>query len=77
MVLTGYIDESANKGKSIFTLSSILGEGNDWDRLVPEWDAMIALENERLTREGRQKIRRYHATECNARDNEFEGWTPD
>jgi hypothetical protein len=59
----------------VFTLSALLGEGSDWDRLVPEWEEMIALENERLVRQGRPKISRYHASECNACDNEFDGWS--
>jgi len=73
--LKGYIDESVSKDLRIFTLSALVAQGHEWVPLAEEWEAMLAEVNLRLVASGRKALRRYHATECNARDNDFEGWS--
>lgn len=73
--LKGYIDESVSKDRRVFTLSALVAQGHEWVPLAEEWEAMLADVNLRLASEGRPRLKRYHASECNARDNDFEGWS--
>jgi len=75
VLLKGYIDESVSKDRRIFTLSALVAQGHEWVPLAEEWEAMLAEVNLRLAASGRRLLKRYHATECNARDNDFEGWS--
>jgi hypothetical protein len=74
VLLSGYIDESVSKGQKMFTLSALVGVGDEWQVLSDDWQNMLAEEKCRLRQEGRRTLSRYHASECNALDNEFEGW---
>lgn len=42
VLLKGHIDESISKGQRIFTLSAVVGIGEDWDALTGEWVKMLA-----------------------------------
>lgn len=77
VLLKGYIDESVSKDMRIFTLSALVARGCEWVPLAEEWEAMLADVNVRLAASGRKPLRRYHAAECNARSNDFEGWSKD
>ena len=46
-------------------------------KLEQSWADLIGETNKQLIAKDRKPIRRYHASELNARDGEFEGWTPD
>lgn len=74
VLLKGYIDESISKDQRVFTLSALVGIGEQWDALSKDWTKMLVDTNVWLVAKGRKPINRYHATECNARHNEFEGW---
>ena len=74
MVLKGYIDDSYNKDRSVFALSSLLSTGTNWSRLERDWKVFLAGENKRLLREGRKTISRYHASDCSSLKNEFSDW---
>jgi hypothetical protein len=78
VILTGYIDESYD-GKDApddFTLCCVMLSADDWKEVIsPRWRALFARVNESLGRQGRQKITRYKAAECNGSYGEFEGWT--
>lgn len=73
LVLKGYIDESYNK--RVFTLSAILGAGLDWAWFASRWKKCIAAKNKVLKAQGRPQISRFHASDCESRRGEFEGWT--
>jgi hypothetical protein len=75
VLLKGYIDESVSKELRIFTLSALVAQGDEWVPLAEEWQAMLADVNVRLVGSGKKPLRRYHAAECNARSNDFEGWS--
>lgn len=75
MILKGYIDESISKNQRFFTLSALIGIGEEWIALSTEWEALLQAENDRLRLAGRRTLRRYHAAECNAHSEDFEGWS--
>lgn len=75
MLLKGYIDESVSKDRRVFTLSALVAQDYEWVLLAEEWEAMLFDVNLRLAASGRKPLRRYHAAECNARSNDFEGWS--
>lgn len=77
MRLTGYIDESISKKDRIFTLSAVVGINEQWKNLTSDWVRLLDEENRRLKQQGRPPLTRYHASECNALDHEFEGWSKD
>jgi hypothetical protein len=80
MFITGYIDESYD-GKDHpddFTLCCAMLSANDWTNVVsPRWRKLFAKINENLERQGRKRITRYKAADCNGSHNEFEGWSRD
>jgi hypothetical protein len=76
MVIRGYIDESysGDQRSGVFTLSCLFirQESLAWIELA--WLKAIEDTNADLVAKGKRPISRYHATECNSRKNEFEGW---
>jgi hypothetical protein len=70
-----FFDESCNKGNTLFTVSCLIADGREIEKLERQWAARIEKTNQGLTRAGRKPILRYHAAELNARDNEFDGWS--
>ena len=73
MILRGFIDESYDK--QMFVLSVLVAVGTDWRWVSRDWLACIEKKNQQLRAEGRSPITRFHASECNARDNEYKGWS--
>lgn len=80
MVITDYIDESYD-GKDFpddFTLCCVMLSVDNWKNVIsPRWCELFAHVNKNLERQGRRKITRYKAAECNGSFGEFEGWTRD
>jgi hypothetical protein len=72
-VLHGYIDDSGDG--DLFTLSCLHGDIGTWFWLEQDWQAMLEKLNGNLKKDGRPKISRYHAADCNALRKEFAGWT--
>jgi hypothetical protein len=72
MVVITYKFDESYKGARTMVVGGWLGEEHQWKDVQRQWCAAISFENETLP-EG-HKISRYHASEMNARDNEFEGW---
>ena len=72
--LTGYIDESMNKNKRLFTMSAIIAERMDWMWFEVDWETCIERINRQLRKDGRTQISRYHASDCSNRKGEFTGW---
>ena len=52
-----------------------MATGKDWAEMERAWKLHLRAKNRQLHREGRKQISRYHATDCNGRHKEFEGWT--
>jgi hypothetical protein len=73
MVMRGYIDESYDS--HIFTLSCLMATPHDWMWIESAWKKVLRNKNKELKKAGRQQISRYHATHCNGRSHEFEGWS--
>jgi hypothetical protein len=73
MLLRGYIDESYDS--RVFTLSCLMATSHDWMWIESAWKKVLRHKNKELKRAGRQQISRYHATDCNGRRNEFQGWS--
>lgn len=80
MIITGYIDESYD-GKDYpddFTLCCVMLSADDWKEVIsPRWRELFARVNQDLDRQGRKKISRYKAADCNGSYGEFEGWSRD
>jgi hypothetical protein len=74
VVITFKFDESYKDSRSL-VVGGWLGEENQWSDVQRQWCAAISSENETLP--DARKISRYHASEMNARDNEFKGWDSD
>ena len=72
----GYIDESHHNYK-LFALSCLIAKGKDWFGMERMWKEHLAAKNKQLKKAGRKLISRYHATDCNGRRNDFEGWEED
>ena len=73
--LTGYIDESINKDKRLFTMSAIIAERMDWMWFEVDLVNCIEKINRRLEKEGRALISRYHASECSNKVGDFKDWS--
>jgi len=71
----GYIDESHDGAANLFTLSCIVATGKEWQETARAWKLHLAAKNKQLKREGRPLISRYHASQCNGRRGEFDGWS--
>ncbi|MBZ5533025.1 MAG: DUF3800 domain-containing protein [Acidobacteriia bacterium] len=63
LVLTAFLDESYDK--EIFVVAGFFSYEDDWRRLEKRWKATL--------RENR--IKRFHAADCNSGFGEFSGWT--
>jgi hypothetical protein len=74
MKLTGYIDESINKDKRLFTVSAIVAEQMDWMWFEVDWETCFERVNRQLKKVGRTLISRYHASDFSNRKGEFTGW---
>ena len=74
-MLATYFDESCDKNNRILVVCGLFARGTDIAKLERGWAARIDKTNAWLISKGRKPISRYHATELNARDNEFEGWS--
>ena len=79
VILRGFIDESYDGTAipEVFTLSCIVSWGSEWTWIEMAWKKVLDDKNASLIAEGRRPLSRYHATDCNARENEFKGWTRD
>lgn len=77
VVFRGYIDESFDKKQNFFALACLLLMGKDWSELERIWRLRLNSINRKLKKKHRKTISRYHASDCNGRRNEFEGWTHD
>ncbi len=75
VVFRGYIDESYDGQRKLFSLSCLVASGEDWERMESAWRFELDAVNEKLRREGRPEIWRYHAADCSSRRGEFEGWS--
>jgi len=76
-VLAGYIDESEDKTKTLFTLSCLTGDYGAWFWIEQEWLKVLDAKNVELAAQGRKTISRYHASDYASRLGEFKGWTVD
>jgi len=77
VVFRAYSDESYDKNLKLLCVSSIIGDGAQWLRLVRDWKSCLDRVNSRLDKQGRHQISRYHAADCSARKGEFDGWSKD
>lgn len=77
MLFKGYIDESYDKDQKIFSLSCLIAQGKAFSEMERMWKLHLAAKNKQLAKEGRRLISRYHATDCNSRHGDFEGWSED
>jgi hypothetical protein len=76
MIISGYIDESFD-GKDHpddFTLACVMCSADDWKGISQRWRGPFFSVNEELERQGRPKITRYKASDCNGSYGEFERW---
>lgn len=73
MVYRGYVDESYSK--DLFALSCLIARGKDWMEMERAWKLCLNAKNKELKRQGRKLLRRYHATDCNGKHKDFEGWS--
>lgn len=72
-----FFDESCDKHDRLFTIACLIARGNEIEKLQRAWGRIIDKTNRSLASQGRKRITRYHGSELNARDNEFEGWLPE
>jgi hypothetical protein len=70
----GYIDESGSSESRLFTLPCVVSHGSTWYWLENEWVNCLEKTNKSLAGQGRQKLSRYHASDCSNLKNEFLGW---
>ena len=76
IVIKALFDESWNPNKPrMFAVAGVLAPAEEWEKIEAGWHAALAEKNMELANQGRKQISRYHASEMNARDHEFEGWT--
>jgi hypothetical protein len=59
----------------MFAVAGILAPSDEWDHIDTGWKAALAEKNAELVNLKRKPISRYHASEMNAHDHEFEKWT--
>lgn len=71
VVFTYKFDESYKAARSLI-VGGWIGDDAQWKYVQERWREAIAFENQTLP--PGLKISRYHASEMNARDHEFEGW---
>ena len=76
-MLAGYVDESEDKTKTLFTLSCLTGDYAAWFWIEQEWLKVLTTKNVELAAQGRKTISRYHASDCASRLGEFKGWSVD
>jgi hypothetical protein len=74
-MLATYFDESADKNNRILVVCGLFARGTAINSLEKKWVRRLEKVNEKLIAQGRKPLSRYHASEMNALDNEFEGWT--
>ncbi len=74
MVVRAYIDESAGQHQT-FALGCAIAKGTDWTWINRDWKRCLERKNWELKRAGRKCISRYHASDCESRHGEFEGWS--
>lgn len=74
MNLTGYIDESIDKDKRLFTMSAIIAKRMDWMWFEVDWENCIEGINRELKKQGRTPISRYHASDYSNGKGEFTDW---
>jgi hypothetical protein len=76
VVFRGFIDESYNaQDQNLFAMSCLTANGKDWYEMERAWKLQLKAVNNKLKKEGRPLISRYHASDCSGRRGEFEGWT--
>lgn len=75
VVIKAFFDESWNPNRPrMFAVAGVLARADEWDSIEAGWKAALDETNAELTRQGRRLISRYHASEMNAHDREYEGW---
>ena len=72
-MVIAHMDESYDS--NIFALSALCAQGSTCDAIEQEWLDMLNETNIRQAEQGRPPITRYHATDCNTYNGEFEDWT--
>jgi hypothetical protein len=77
VIFRGYIDESGIHNNTLFALSCLIATGKSWYEMERSWKLCLDSKNRQLKKVGRRVIRRYHASDCNSRHKDFEGWTCD
>jgi len=75
VLFKGYIDESYDKKQKLFSLSCLVATGKKFSEMERIWKLHIAAKNKQLAKQSRKLISRYHASDCNSRHGDFEGWT--
>jgi hypothetical protein len=76
VVIKAFFDESWNPNRPrMFAVGGILAPADEWDKIESGWRAVLIEKNAELAGQGRKPISRYHASEMNAKSNEFEGWS--
>ncbi len=71
-MMTGYLDDSYNP--STVACGGWIARDDVWDRILPKWDKRIALETRISVKRGLKPIRRYKASDCALRVNDFDSW---
>ena len=59
----------------MFAVGGILAPADEWDKIESGWKTALAQKNAELAAQGRKSISRDHASEMNAKNNEFDGWS--
>jgi hypothetical protein len=73
VLIQAYIDESIGKNRT-FALGCAIAKDSTWARINHDWKRCLQRKNSQLTRQSRPRFSRYHATYCESRLGEFEGW---
>lgn len=73
MVIHAYIDESIGKNRT-FALGCVIANDSVWQHTNQAWKRCLRRKNRQLTRQGRPRVSRYHAADCESRFGEFKGW---
>jgi len=73
LVIRVYIDESIGKNRT-FALGCVIANDSMWKRINHDWKRCLQRKNRQLTRQGRRRVSRYHASDCESRFGEFKDW---
>lgn len=73
MVIRSYIDESRGPNQT-FALGCAIAKGTEWTWIRRDWKRCLDRKNRELKLQGRKRISRYHASDCESRVGEFLQW---